>query len=588
MDTLIGIGSLTAFLFSSFVLFFPNLTQKLNLPQTTYFDVVIVVIGFILLGKYLEARSKLKTGEAIEKLFKLQAKTAIIEKNGQEQEINIADVKVGDIMIVKPGTKIAVDGVITAGSSSIDESFITGEPLPVDKTIGDQVIGGTINKQGSLKFKATKIGSDTLLSQIINLVEEAQGSKAPIERLADQVSSIFVPVVLAFAIIIFIAWVLIGPQFMSANNAFALGLTSFVGILVIACPCALGLATPTSIIVAVGRGASQGILIKDAESLEKLHAINTIVMDKTGTITKGHPELTDIISTNSLNEETVLTLLASLEKHSEHPLATAIITKAKEKNINLKTVSDFKIIEGKGLEGKIAGKKYYAGNTTLLDDLGVLYQKNDLRQFTQIGKTPILLTDGKKLLGKVFIADTIKDTAKNSIASLQRLGLKVVMLTGDDHNTAQFIGQEVGVDEIIAKVLPQEKAQKIIALQKTGGKVAMVGDGINDAPALAQSDVGIAMGTGTDIAIESANITLLHGDLTKVVQAIKLSKATMRTIKQNLFWAFIYNLIGIPIAAGILYPLFGIMLSPVFAGTAMAFSSVSVVANSLRLKQIKL
>jgi len=581
MDTLIGIGSLSAFIYSAFVFLFPQTVTGLGLPENTYFDVVIVVIGFILFGKYLESRSKVNTGAAIEKLFKLQAKTALVIRNKKEIEIPIEEVLVGDIIIVKPGSKIPIDGKIIEGYSSVDESMITGEPLPVDKTVNDSVVGATINKQGVLKIKAMKIGKDTLLSHIIRMVEDAQGSKAPIEKLADQVSSVFVPIVLVIAVFTLITWIIVGSQFMSLSQAVAFGLSSFVGILVIACPCALGLATPTGIIVGVGKGADNGILIKDAESLEKLHRVDTVVMDKTGTITKGKPEVTDVESFDN-KEDFVLRIAASLEKNSEHPLAEAVITKAK--NLELSKVTNFEIIEGKGLTGKVDGKSYFLGNQKLVSDLKIKFDSRLLELKTKQGKTPVILATNKQVLGIIFISDTIKDEAVKAIQDLHRLKLKVVMLTGDDQNAANFIGEQTGVDEVIAQVLPHEKADVIRKLKGDKKFVAMIGDGVNDAPALALSDVGIAMSTGTDIAMESANITLLHGDLSKLVKAVRLSKMTMTTIKQNLFWAFIYNIVGIPLAAGALYPFTGILLNPVFAGLAMAFSSVSVVSNSLRLK----
>lgn len=591
MDTLIGIGTLTAYLYSSFVVLFPNIAHSAGLPETNYFDVAIVVIGFIVFGKYLEARSKLKTGEAIEKLMNLQAKTALVERNGEEIEIAIDMVQLDDVVIVKPGGKIPVDGVIIEGKSSIDESMVTGEPIPVDKTVEDKVIGGTINKQGTFKFKATKVGSDTLLASIIKMVEEAQGSRAPIQKLADQISGVFVPVVLIIAVLTLIVWLAVGSQFMPFNEALTYGLLCFVGILVIACPCALGLATPTAIIVGVGKGAQNGILIKNAESLEKLHKVNTIVVDKTGTITKGKPEVTDILpsyANESIDGVEILKLIASLEKNSEHPLAEAIKEKAKSMDVQLTKVDDFEIIEGKGLKGTIDGKMYFAGNLKLMDDLKLDYDKDLIDKLSKQGKSPVLFTDDKKVLATIAISDTIKESSADAVARLHKLGVKVVMLTGDNRNTAKYIADLVGIDKVFAEVLPSEKADKVRELQAEGLVVAMAGDGVNDAPALAQSDVGIAMGTGTDVAIESADITLLAGDISKIPQAIKLSKKTMATIKQNLFWAFIYNVVGIPLAAGLLFPIWGILLNPVFAGLAMAFSSVSVVTNSLRLKFVKI
>jgi Cu+-exporting ATPase len=601
MDTLVGIGTLTAYIYSTLVILIPPFRSLINASAYTYFDVTIVVIGFIFFGKYLEARSKLKTGEAIEKLINLQAKTALVERDGKEMEMAIEDVVLNDIVIVKPGGKIPVDGVIIDGRSSVDESMITGESIPVDKTVNDSVIGGTINKQGAFKFKANKIGSETLLSHIIKMVEEAQGSRAPIQRLADKISGIFVPIVLFIAFATLLAWLIVGSQYLGLSESASLGLVSFVGILVIACPCALGLATPTAIIVGTGKGAENGILIKDAESLEKLHKVNTIVTDKTGTITNGKPEVTDIkISSDfqeDLNEDDILQILASLEKNSEHPLAMAVVEMAAEKEIELLKVNDFEIIEGKGVRGEITDYKlkikndsniFYAGNLKLLADLKIEFDRTELDELTSQGKTPVILTTKTQVLAIIGIADTLKENAKDTVEKLHKLGIQVVMLTGDNEKTAQYIAKQVGIDTVIAEVLPNEKSAKVKELQDQGRIVAMVGDGVNDAPALALADVGIAMGTGTDVAIESASITLLKGDFSKVLRAIRLSKFTMRAIKQNLFWAFIYNIVGIPIAAGGLYPIFGILLNPVFAGLAMAFSSVSVVGNSLRLKLIRL
>lgn len=591
MDTLVGIGTLTAYLYSAFVLFFPQTAERIGLSESVYFDVTIVVIGFILFGKYLEASSKKKTGEALEKLIQLQAKTALVIRKGLEIEIPIDEVVVGDLLVIKPGGKIAVDGVITKGASSIDESLVTGEPIPVDKTEGDEVVGGTINQQSVLTIEAKKVGSDTLLAQIIQMVESAQGSKAPIERLADQISAVFVPIVMIIAALTLIGWIFIGSNFYPLTQAVTLGLTSFVGILVIACPCALGLATPTAIIVGVGKAAQEGILVKDAESLERLRSVTTIVMDKTGTLTTGKPVVTDILSVKGEGErgkQELIQLLASLEKNSEHPLAHAVLEKAKEEKLKTDTVTDFKIIQGKGVTGKLKHNLLHAGNRKYMDELGIKITEDEVIKYTKEGKTPIFLSTESVLLGTVFIADTLKENAVQAVKTLQKNGIKVVMLTGDDKNTALYIGKKAGVDQIIAEVLPDQKAKHIKELQGKNEKVAMVGDGVNDAPALATADVGIAMSTGTDVAIGAAQLTILKGDIAKVADAIVISKLTMRTVKQNLFWAFVYNIIGIPIAAGVLYPFFGILLNPVFAGAAMAFSSVSVVGNSLLLKRRKL
>lgn len=584
MDTLIGIGTTAAYLYSFIITAFEESLRPFLNVENTYYDVAIVVIAFITIGKYLEARSKLKTGDAIEKLLNLQAKTALVIRDSEEREVPINEVVHGDLLIVKPGAKIPVDGVITDGSSFIDESMVTGEPMPVEKKNGDTIVAGTMNTNSTFIFKATKVGAETLLASIIRMVEEAQGSKAPIQALADKISSVFVPVVLVIAVITLILWLAIGSRYMSFAQALSYGLVSFVGILVIACPCALGLATPTAIIVGVGKGAREGILIKDAATLEKLHAVNTVVVDKTGTITKGKPELVKIQNLSQFSEQEIIEILASLEKKSEHPIAHAVISYAKLKNISIKDASAFEIMKGKGLKAKFKEEMYYAGNENLAKELHPDFDTSKIKSETAKGRTPILLMSEKELLAIVFVADAVKKDSKEAVAGLHKLGIKVVMLTGDDKNTAQAIAKEVGIDEVVAQVLPHDKLNKIKELQSHGKIVAMAGDGVNDAPALAQADVGIAMGTGTDVAIESAGITLLHGDIAKLVKAIRLSRLTMRGIKQNLFWAFIYNIVGIPLASGLFYPIFGWLLSPVFAGLAMAFSSVSVVSNSLRLK----
>lgn len=588
MDTLIGIGTVAAYLYSFTITAFEDVLRPFINVDHTYYDVTIVVITFIALGKYLEARSKIKTGDAIEKLLNLQAKTALVMREGKEVEIAIIEVKRGDLIIVKPGAKIPVDGVITEGSSYIDESMVTGEPMPSQKNIGDSVVAGTINTSGSFTFKATKVGSETLLAQIIKMVEEAQGSKAPIQALADKISSVFVPIVLVIALLSLGAWLLFGTGILGFSQALSYGLVSFVGVLVIACPCALGLATPTAIIVGVGKGAKEGILIKDAATLEKLHKVDTVVVDKTGTITKGKPTLVDIVNLSNQKNEELISVLASLEKKSEHPIAQAIVNYAQEKSIAVSDISNFESIQGKGLKGSINGTEYFVGNAKLITDLNISFDPTLISKFTSQGKTPVILATKENVLGFVMVADEIKAESIEAVKNLHALGIKVVMLTGDDEKTAKYIGSLVGIDDVVAHVLPQDKLAKIKELQTQGRIVAMAGDGVNDAPALAQADVGIAMGTGTDVAIESAGITLLGGDISKLVKAIKLSKLTMRGIKQNLFWAFIYNIVGIPLAAGVFYPIFGWLLNPVFAGLAMAFSSVSVVSNSLRIKAMKL
>lgn len=588
MDTLIGIGTSVAFLYSFIVTAFEESLRPFINVEHTYYDVTIVVIAFISLGKYLEIRSKLKTGDAIEKLLNLQAKTALVIRDGKEVEVPVGEVKRDELIIVKPSGKIPVDGVVTEGSSFVDESLITGESMPVEKKVGDTVVAGTINTSGAFTFKATKVGSETLLAHIVKMVEEAQGSKAPIQALADKISSVFVPVVLVIAFVTFALWLLIGTEYLGFSQALSFGLVSFVGILVIACPCAVGLATPIGIIVGVGKGAKEGILIKDAETLEKLHKVNVLVLDKTGTITKGKPELVSLQNFSQKSEEEIVALLATLENKSEHPISHAILSYAKEKSINVLPLENFEALKGKGVKARIGGVPYFAGNVALLNDLNLSFDAASLEKEASQGKTPVILASKEKVLAVVMVSDAIKPEAKEAIALLHKLGIRTVMLTGDNKNTALAIAKEVGIDEVMAEVLPEAKLSKIKELQAEGNIVAMAGDGVNDAPALAQANVGIAMATGTDVAIESAGITLLHGDISKIVKAIKLSKFTMRGIKQNLFWAFIYNIVGIPLAGGLFYPVFGWLLSPVFAGLAMAFSSVSVVGNSLRLKNKKL
>ncbi len=585
MDTLIGLGTSVAFIYSFAISAFGTLLAPYINVEYQYYDVTVVVIAFITLGKYLEARSKIKTGDAIEKLLGLQVKTAIVIRDGKETELPVSEVVHGDSVIIKPGGKIPVDGIVLSGNSFVDESMITGEPMPVSKKQGDNVTAGTLNTNGTFTFKATKIGEETLLAEIIRMVEEAQGSKAPIQALADKISSIFVPIVLAIAVVALGSWLIIGSQYLGFSQALSFGLVSFVGVLVIACPCALGLATPTAIIVGVGKGAREGILIKDAGTLETLHKVNTVVVDKTGTITEGKPTLSDVKNYSEKSDEEFISLLASLENNSEHPIARAITSTVNErKGIALSEVADFKAIEGKGIQGFIKNEMYYAGSPKFILELGLSINEQEINIFTKQGKTPALLATKNKVLGLVTVSDKIKDASKQAVSDLHKLGIKVVMLTGDNEKTARYIAEQVGIDNVIANVMPTEKLFHIEKLQSDGSVVAMAGDGVNDAPALAKADVGIAMGTGTDVAIESAGITLLAGDISKLVKAVRLSKMTMRGIKQNLFWAFAYNVIGIPLATGIFYPIFGWVLSPVFAGFAMALSSVSVVGNSLRIK----
>ena len=575
---------MTAWLYSALITLIPAVKAFLHAPDSTYFDVTIVVIGFVLLGKYLEARSKMKTGEAIEKLMGLQAKTALVERGGKEVTIPVEEVKSGDLVMVKPGEKLPVDGTITAGYSSIDESMVTGEAIPVDKKAGDKVIGGTINRQGAFTFTASNVGPESVLARIIKMVEEAQGSKAPIQHIADKVAGIFVPVVLLLAALTVIIWLTVGSSYLGFSSALSYAVMGLVGILVIACPCALGLATPTAIIVGIGKGAEYGILIRNAESLEKLSSVDTVVFDKTGTITTGKPRVSDIIILDNESSTTsLLQLAASVEKQSEHPLAQAIVDAAIKQGVTLDAITDFKTLEGIGVSACINQRPVSVRKPVESEKKGA-----ELQHLQQEGKTVVIIEENGISRGLIALSDTVKEEAKEAVAALHRKGIKVIMLTGDNLMAATSMAKQVGIDEVIADVLPHQKAIKIRELQATGKTVVMAGDGINDAPALAQADVGIAMATGTDVAIESAGITLLKGDLNKVAQAITLSRATMRVIRQNLFWAFIYNIIGISLAAGALFPIWGIFLNPVFSGLAMAGSSVSVVSNSLRLKRKKL
>ncbi len=580
MNTLIAVGTTAAFLYSFTATFFPQVFGDLKV--NVYYDTATVIITLILLGRYLEAIAKSHTSDAIKKLINLQPKTATVIRNNKEIKIKVEDVKLNDIILIKPGEKIPVDGIVIEGYSSIDESMITGESIPVEKKINDNVIGATLNKTGSFKFKATKIGKDTMLAQIIKLVEEAQGSKAPIQRLADKVSSIFVPAVIIIAILTFILWYVFAIE-----NNFTFALLNFVAVLIIACPCALGLATPTAIMVGTGKGAESGILIKDAESLEIAHKINTVVLDKTGTLTKGRPEVTDII-VKSFNSKEALILAASIEKHSEHPLGESIVNKAK--HLKLKKVTNFKAIPGHGIKGNIDKKEILFGNLKLMNDnkINIKEFEKDYEKLANEGKTVMFLSLNKKLVALIAVMDTLKENSKQVIDELKKLNLEVIMITGDNKKTAEAIAKQLNINKVLAEVLPENKANEVKKLQQQGKIVAMIGDGINDAIALTQADVGIAIGSGTDVAIESSNITLIGSDLSGILKAIKLSKKTIRTIKQNLFWAFFYNTAGIPIAAGILYPLFGLLLNPIIAAAAMAFSSISVVLNSLRLKRFKI
>jgi len=599
MNTLIAVGTSAAYLYSMVAILFPGLFVAAGREPALYFDTAALIIGLILLGRFLEARARGQTSEAIKKLIGLQPKTALVIRDGEEREIPVEDVQVGDLILVRPGERVPVDGIVRQGYSSIDESMITGESIPVEKKTGDEVISATINKTGSFQFEATKVGKDTTLAQIIRLVEEAQGSKAPIQRLADVIASYFVPIVIGIAIATFIIWYFVGPA-----PAFTFALLNFVAVLIIACPCALGLATPTAIMVGTGKGAENGVLIRSAEALERSHQINAVLLDKTGTLTRGEPKVTDIIAVPSSSQEEVLRLAASAERGSEHPLGEAIVKAASEKKLELSPVSDFTAIPGHGVEAAVRKMKLLLGNLKLIKDRGLSLNglEEEANQLWEKGKTVMFLGIDSQVAGIIALADTLKPNAKAAVDALHNMGIEVVMLTGDNRRTAEAIAREVGIDHVLAEVLPEHKAQEVKRLQDEGKVVAMVGDGINDAPALAQADVGIAIGTGTDVAMETGDITLISGDLGGIVTAISLSKRTMRTIKQNLFWAFAYNTALIPVAAGVLYLAFGQtgvpaglhfvlgnygFLNPILAAAAMAVSSITVVSNSLRLRRFK-
>jgi Cu+-exporting ATPase len=583
MNTLVAVGALSAYLYSALASFYPEVFTRAGIEPHVYYDGAAFIITFIVLGRLLEARTKGKTSAAIKRLIGLKPRTARILRDGAERDAPIEEVVKGDVVLVKPGEKIPTDGIVLSGSSAVDESMLTGESMPTSKEAGSEVYAATINKSGSFTFRATRVGSETALAQIIRLVEEAQGSKAPIQRLADRVASVFVPVVFVIAIATFVVWNYLVPR-----PDFTLALLNFVSVLIIACPCAMGLATPTAVMVGTGLGAENGILIKGAESLEKAYKLTTIVFDKTGTLTVGKPVVTDLIPVEGTRKEDILKIAASIETLSEHPLAQAIIEKAGSEGISPESVEGFEALSGLGARGSLNGTPCFLGNLRLMAEKNILLEglESEVKRLTEEAKTCVFVARDGLLMGLIGLSDVPKASAAPTVGTLKAMGLKVVMITGDHKSTAQAAGKILGIDETLAEVLPGEKSAEIRRLQSRGQVVAMVGDGINDAPALTAADIGIAIGAGTDVAIEASDITLMSDDLRAVPSAIRLSFLTMRTIKQNLFWAFIYNAIGIPVAAGVLYPFFGVLLNPVFAAAAMALSSVSVVTNALLLRWV--
>lgn len=584
MNTLVSVGTNAGYIYSTAVTFVPAFFAAEGLEAGVYFETVAILHTLIMLGRFFEARAKGRTSEAIKKLMGFQAKTARVVRNGQEIDIPVEEVRVGDIVVVRPGEKIPVDGIVREGASAIDESMLTGESLPVEKRPGSEVFGATLNKTGSFRFEATRVGKETALAQIIKLVEAAQGSKPPIQRAADKIAGVFVPIVISTAFVSFGVWYFWGPQ-----PALIFALSNFMAVLLIACPCAIGLAAPTAVMVGIGKGAEHGILFRGAEALEFASKLTTIVLDKTGTLTKGEPSVIDVITANSYVQSDLLRYAASAEKGSEHPLGEAIVKRAGEEGLKMAAVDSFNAIPGHGIEAKVAGTDLLLGNLKLMVDREIALNglEKEMERLADEGKTPMFMAVDGRAAGIIAVADTLKPDSKEAVEALHNLGMEVAMITGDNRRTAEAIARQVGIDRVLAEVLPQDKAEEVKRLQAEGKVVAMVGDGINDAPALAQADVGVAIGTGADVAMEASDITLISGDLRGIVTSIALSKRTMRTMKQNFFWAFAYNTVLIPVAAGILYPVAGILMSPILAGVAMAFSSVSVVSNSLRLRRFR-
>ena len=585
MNTLVALGTGAAYLYSTAAVVFPEFVSPYTMNPPVYFEAAAVIIALVVLGRMLEARAKAQAGDAIRSLVGLQPKTARVLREGSEVDIDVREVAVGDTIVVRPGEKIPVDGEVLTGTSAVDESMLTGESLPVTKATGDEVFGATVNTTGSFTYRATKVGKDTALQQIVRLVQEAQGRKAPIQRLADVVSGVFVPVVLIIAVVTFAVWFLAAPEVSRLSEA----LVAAVSVLIIACPCALGLATPTAIMVGTGRAATRGVLVRSAESLEVAERVDAVILDKTGTLTRGKPELREVRAYSAFGEDELLRLVAGAEQRSEHPLALAIVVGAEARGVEVPDVESFDSVTGRGIVARVEGRTVVVGNIGLAREHATVEPKleNDLYELSSLGHTPMAVVVDGSVAGVVSVADVIKPGAKWAVDALKSQGIEVAMVTGDNERTAKAVAGQVGINRVMAEVLPGHKADEVKRLQAEGRTVAMVGDGINDAPALAQADVGIAIGTGTDVAIEASDVTLIRGDLDGVVGAVRLSKATMKTIRQNLFFAFIYNVLGIPIAAGVLYPFFGITLSPVIASLAMALSSVSVVTNSLRLRSAR-